>query len=90
MKIKPGDLVQMNLSNARWHLKHPEIYTFNGSSWDSNYDEETLIHLMCIFDIPVIGKVIRPGSMKRTWYVHFKVANLNARYVVERRSITLL
>lgn len=83
--MKIGDRVLLKKSYAKWHLDNPEIY-FCGSHVDLDYEDDTLIHLMCCFDVPVIGTVKSYGV--ECWGVEFKVAGLKTFYYVDKKHIT--
>lgn len=82
-----GKTVQMKPVIAKWHLDHPEIYGYTAGV-DDSYETETLIHLMCAFEIPVTGKVIRKGH--DCWYVKWKIAGLSTSYHIDRRHFTVI
>jgi hypothetical protein len=84
--------VQLNPKSARWHLDHPEIYEVPGSrKVDLNYENDTLIHLMCCLGEPVYGEVVtKTHSNPDTWRVKFKIADLEMQYCVEREHVTFL
>ncbi len=84
--MKIGQKVILKPSYAKWHLNHPEIYT-NGISWDKEYEEETLLHLVCCLGEPVYGKVLRYYSDTRTALVKFRVGNITVKYWVERHHV---
>ncbi len=88
-KFKVGTKVLLKKRLAKWYLDHPEIYT-NGLTWDKDYEEETLLHLICCMGVPLTGIIICPASMKNTWMVNFKCSGLTMSYVVENKDLECL
>jgi hypothetical protein len=87
MKKLNGRTVRMKPHNAKWHLDHPEMYeSFRGL--DPEYETDTLIHLMCIFGVPVLGTVIREGH--DCYLVRFKVERLTTEYHIDRADFSLI
>lgn len=84
-----GHKVIMKQNNAKWFLENPEIYV-SGSGVDTEYETETLIHLICCLGESVRGKIIEYNPCGKFYLVKFKVSNLTATYWVERNHIEVV
>lgn len=80
MNTSIGKKVLMTKSNAKWYLDNPDVYY----SFDEEYETETLLHLMCLFGVPVIGTIIGKGN--DCWRVEFNVGNLTTSYYAENKK----
>lgn len=78
-----GRKVLLKKSYAKWYLDHPEVYespTFDAYE-DPEYEVETLLHLMCLMDVPIYGKIIYSGC--DVWGVEFRQGKYKMFYYVQ-------
>jgi hypothetical protein len=89
--MKIGSKVLMKVSDAKWHLDHPEIYQKPSGGMDVFYETEVLIHLMCAIGVPVLGTVIKKSTTeKETYLIRFEVANLSTTYYLNKKNFLQL
>jgi len=89
MKNLIGKKVQLKKRYAKWHLEHPEIYSLPLGGVDNSYEPETLMHLMCLFDVPVTGVVTGRGHLD-CYGVAWKVAGIKSHYYIDPKDFTVL
>jgi hypothetical protein len=75
-----GKTVMMRKSIAKWIVDNPEIYLANGV-YTRDYYNDIEIYLNCLMDVPVMGQIIKPGSMDKVWQVRFNVPETNLREI---------
>jgi hypothetical protein len=88
--MKLNQKVLLRKSYAKWFLDNPEIYVRPDGTWDEDYENDTLMHLMCCMDIPVQGRIMEVNSFMYeppTYLVAFKVGRLKMSYWVDRSHI---
>ncbi len=91
-----GKTARLNKNYAKWILDHPEIYEVPGKGLLAKhvvqYEEETLIHLMCLMGVPIEGKILRENtySPDPALLVKFKIQNLKMEDWVSRNHITVI
>jgi hypothetical protein len=92
--LKPGTIVQMKVSTAKWMLDHPEIYTF-ANNWKASYvkefDREAIIHMLCCLGEPVYGVVLDQNEQayKVLWAIGHKKSE-TTWYWVERKHFDIV
>ncbi len=85
--LEIGQKVTMKVSGAKWYLNHPEVYV-GPKGIDSNWEEETLVHLICCLGESVPGKIVAYGT--NCYKVDFRISNLLASYYVDRRNFEVV
>lgn len=88
--LKPGTIVKMKESNAKWMLDHPDIYYVKGKLRKKDvsfYETETKIHMLCCMGEPIYGIILQCslpdlGTYKILW----AMGSLNTRYYCEYPS----
>lgn len=73
-----GKIVMMRKSIAKWNVDHPEMYLNPAEgTYTKDYYNDMEVYLNCLMDVPVVGVVLRPGSMDKVWQVRFRVSGTN-------------